>query len=93
MHLRTQVFIYDSFLKLCEPFFKYSYLKPSCFCTGDEKEDADLEMPKVYEPITSFECLMKRLNMFLTQYNETIRGTGMDMVFFQDAMIHLIKVL
>uniref|UniRef100_H2S7P3 Dynein axonemal heavy chain 5 n=1 Tax=Takifugu rubripes TaxID=31033 RepID=H2S7P3_TAKRU len=60
--------------------------------TGEEKEDADLEMPKVYEPIESFESLKERLNMFLTQYNETIRGTGMDMVFFQDAMIHLIKV-
>lgn len=70
-----------------------NYLQPTyCFCTGEEKEDADLEMPKVYEPIESFESLKERLNMFLSQYNETIRGTGMDMVFFQDAMIHLIKV-
>lgn len=49
-------------------------------------------MPKVYEPIESFESLKDRLNMFLCQYNDSIRGNGMDMVFFQDAMIHLIKV-
>lgn len=41
----------------------------------------------------SFESLKDRLNMFLSHYNESIRGTSMDMVFFQDAMIHLIKVL
>lgn len=74
-------------------FFCINIQNQVLFCTGEEKEDADLEMPKVYEPIKSFESLKKRLNMFLTQYNETVRGTGMDMVFFQDAMIHLIKVL
>lgn len=47
----------------------------------------------MYEPIESFEALKDRLNMFLSHYNESIRGTGMDMVFFQDAMIHLVKVL
>lgn len=74
---------------ICFVLFKPNIL----FSVGEEKEDAELEMPKVYEPIESFESLKERLNMFLTQYNETIRGTGMDMVFFQDAMIHLIKVL
>lgn len=63
------------------------------FLTGEEPEDSDFDLPKVYEPIESFESLKERLNMFLSHYNESIRGTAMDMVFFQDAMIHLVKVL
>lgn len=63
------------------------------FLTGEEPEDSDFDLPKVYEPMESFESLKERLNMFLSHYNESIRGTGMDMVFFQDAMIHLVKVL
>uniref|UniRef100_A0A8C2XSQ6 Dynein axonemal heavy chain 5 n=1 Tax=Cyclopterus lumpus TaxID=8103 RepID=A0A8C2XSQ6_CYCLU len=57
-----------------------------------EPEECDFDLPKVYEPMESFESLKERLNMFLSHYNESIRGTGMDMVFFQDAMIHLVKV-
>ncbi|XP_073341886.1 dynein axonemal heavy chain 5 isoform X4 [Pagrus major] len=68
------------------------FLRDAPEATGEEPEDSDFDLPKVYEPMESFESLKERLNMFLSHYNESIRGTGMDMVFFQDAMIHLVKV-
>ncbi|XP_054476942.1 dynein axonemal heavy chain 5 isoform X4 [Anoplopoma fimbria] len=68
------------------------FLRDAPEATGEEPEESDFDLPKVYEPIESFESLKERLNMFLCHYNESIRGTGMDMVFFQDAMIHLVKV-
>ncbi|KAM8826831.1 dynein axonemal heavy chain 5-like [Synchiropus picturatus] len=60
--------------------------------TGEEPDDFDFDAPKVYEPIESFNSLRDRLNMFLFQYNESVRGASMDMVFFEDAMIHLVKL-
>lgn len=70
-----------------------SFYHEMTFLPGEEPEESDFDLPKVYEPIESFESLKERLNMFLFHFNESVRGTGMDMVFFQDAMIHLIKVL
>ncbi|CAD6991963.1 unnamed protein product [Ceratitis capitata] len=60
--------------------------------TGEEGEDADMELPKVYEPVNSHEVLRERLVMFLAQFNEMVRGSGMDLVFFPDAMLHLVKI-
>ena len=45
-----------------------------------------------FAKIPSFEGLEERLKMYLEQYNESIRGAGMDLVFFRDAMIHLMRV-
>uniref|UniRef100_A0A1B0GJY1 Putative dyneins heavy chain n=1 Tax=Lutzomyia longipalpis TaxID=7200 RepID=A0A1B0GJY1_LUTLO len=60
--------------------------------TGEEGEDTDMELPKVYEPVTQYDILRERLIMFLSQFNEMVRGTGMDLVFFPDAMLHLVKI-
>uniref|UniRef100_A0AAR2IQT9 AAA+ ATPase domain-containing protein n=1 Tax=Pygocentrus nattereri TaxID=42514 RepID=A0AAR2IQT9_PYGNA len=68
------------------------FLQDAPEATGEEPEDTDFDMPKVYEPIASFASLRDRLNMFLGLYNESIRGAGMDLVFFTDAMVHLVKV-
>lgn len=60
--------------------------------TGEEGEDADMELPKVYEPVFDYAELRDRLEMFLSQFNEMVRGSGMDLVFFPDAMLHLVKI-
>ncbi len=60
--------------------------------TGEEPEGAVDEAPKVYEQITSYDELAERLKTMQTMYNETVRGASMDLVFFKDAMTHLVKV-
>uniref|UniRef100_A0A5K3EIA0 AAA domain-containing protein n=1 Tax=Mesocestoides corti TaxID=53468 RepID=A0A5K3EIA0_MESCO len=59
--------------------------------TGEEPEDFDFSAPKVYEPVEN-DVLVNRLNNFLTERNENIRAAPLDIVFFKDAVVHLIKV-
>uniref|UniRef100_A0A667YKF5 Dynein, axonemal, heavy chain 5 n=1 Tax=Myripristis murdjan TaxID=586833 RepID=A0A667YKF5_9TELE len=68
------------------------FLREAPEATGDEPEDAELEAPKVYEPIESLASLAERLSVFQQQYNEAARGGAMDLVFFEDAMTHLVRV-
>ncbi|XP_070784429.1 dynein axonemal heavy chain 5 [Enoplosus armatus] len=68
------------------------FLREAPEATGDEPEDTELEAPKVYEPIPSLDALAERLSVFQQQYNEAVRGGAMDLVFFKDAMTHLMRI-
>uniref|UniRef100_A0A803VRN2 Dynein axonemal heavy chain 5 n=1 Tax=Ficedula albicollis TaxID=59894 RepID=A0A803VRN2_FICAL len=72
--------------------FFVDFLRDAPARTDEKPEEANLDIPKIYEPISSFHQLRNRLNKFLQTYNENVRGTGMDLVFFEDAMIHVVKI-
>ncbi|XP_004619390.1 dynein axonemal heavy chain 8 [Sorex araneus] len=74
-----------------EPYF-VDFLRDMPEPTGDEPEDTVFEVPKVYELVPSFDFLAEKLLYYQKQFNEIIRGTFLDLVFFKDAMTHLIKI-
>ena len=55
----------------------------SYISSGEEADDAELETPKIYEEIPSFQDLCERLNMYMQLYNEAVRGAALDLVFFK----------
>ena len=74
-----------------EPYF-VDFLREAPEATGDEPDDADLDAPKVYEQVPDLKALSDKLTSYMEQYNDVIRGAGMDLVFFKDAMVHLVKI-
>ncbi|XP_071095783.1 dynein axonemal heavy chain 8-like [Haliotis cracherodii] len=74
-----------------EPYF-VDFLREEPEPTGEEDDDASLEAPKVYEKIPSYDFLNDKLLQYVMQYNEIVRGGHLDLVFFKDAMVHLVKI-
>ncbi|KAM9553974.1 dynein axonemal heavy chain 8-like [Salvelinus alpinus] len=74
-----------------DPYF-VDFLREALEPTGDEADDVCLDAPKVYELVPSFEFLCEKLIIYQSQYNENVRGASLDLVFFTDAMTHLIKI-
>uniref|UniRef100_A0A1I8M6Y8 AAA+ ATPase domain-containing protein n=1 Tax=Musca domestica TaxID=7370 RepID=A0A1I8M6Y8_MUSDO len=58
----------------------------------EDDEDISLEPPKIYEEIPSMDQVKDRVLWYMGQFNEYVRGFHMDMVFFHDALVHLIIV-
>ena len=41
---------------------------------------------------SSLDAVKERLQMFQEQYNEVVRGAKMDLVFFRDAILHILRI-
>ncbi|XP_072911453.1 dynein axonemal heavy chain 8-like [Hemitrygon akajei] len=74
-----------------EPYF-VDFLRDMPEPTGDEPEDYVFVVPKVYELVPNFEFLTERLQFYQAQHNEGVRSGYLDLVFFKDAMLHLMKI-
>ncbi|TNN84661.1 Dynein heavy chain 5, axonemal [Liparis tanakae] len=74
-----------------EPYF-VDFFRDALEPTGEEDDNACFDAPKVYELVPSFEFLSNKLMMYQTEHNEIIRGSSLDLVFFTDAMTHLVKI-
>ncbi|KAK5607192.1 Dynein heavy chain 8, axonemal [Crenichthys baileyi] len=74
-----------------EPFF-VDFLRDVPEPTGEEEDEACLDAPKVYEMVPDFKFLAEKLKMYQSQHNEVVKGSSLDLVFFKDAMTHLVKV-
>ncbi|XP_037951167.1 dynein heavy chain 8, axonemal [Teleopsis dalmanni] len=58
----------------------------------EDDEEISMDAPKIYEEIPSFDFVKQKVAFYMGQFNEYVRGFHMDLVFFQDALIHLIIV-
>nr|XP_046263890.1 dynein axonemal heavy chain 8-like isoform X2 [Scatophagus argus] len=74
-----------------EPYF-VDFLRDAPEPTGEEDDDACFDAPKIYELVPGFEFLSEKLMMYQSQHNEITRGSSLDLVFFMDAMTHLVKI-
>ncbi|KAG7229074.1 hypothetical protein INR49_013193 [Caranx melampygus] len=74
-----------------EPYF-VDFLRDAPEPTGEEDDDACFDAPKIYELVPSINFLQEKLLMYQAQHNEVVRGSSLDLVFFMDAMTHLVKI-
>lgn len=75
-----------------EETFWVDFLREAPEATGDEPDDFCFDAPKIYEEVPSWELALEKLFSYQELYNESVRGANMDMVFFHDALVHLVII-
>jgi dynein heavy chain len=78
--------------KMPHEVFFVDFLRDAPEPTGEEDADADLDAPKVYEQAHTLDVLKAKMYEYQTLYNETVRGSKMDLVFFKDCIVHIVRV-
>jgi dynein heavy chain len=68
------------------------FLREPPTAVDEDGEEITLAPPKIYEEIPSYEFVKEKLQSYMMLFNEEIRGMSLDMVFFQDAMVHLMII-
>ena len=58
----------------------------------NEEGEIEEEAPKVYEAIKSIPVIKKRIEKFLENYNADSKGKTMNLVLFDDAIRHLLRI-
>ncbi|XP_026320150.1 dynein heavy chain 8, axonemal [Hyposmocoma kahamanoa] len=66
-----------------------NFLREPADPTGDEDEEFSTDAPKVYEEMPPWDVIITFLLKFQDIFNEQVRGSHLDLVFFHDAMVHL----
>lgn len=69
-------------------------LRPLCDIRTLERlspSSEQINIPTFFQ-VPNFEVLSEKLMMYQAQYNDIIRGSSLDLVFFKDAMTHVVKV-
>ena len=80
--------------ELCEaacskPKYMVSFLRDDVY---DEDEILVEEAPKIYEDGVSVEMIRDRAIMFLDKYNEEFPSKRMELVLFEDALKHMLRI-
>ena len=75
--------------KIYELVFHFLSVNRSCPIFDPETCKSDHGMSL---QVPGFEFLSEKLRAYQAQHNESVRGASLDLVFFTDAMTHLVKV-
>merc|ERR1711871_213214 len=75
--------------KCHEPFYMVNFLRPDIY---DDEGVMEAEAPKVYEPGGTLPYVLPEAIAFLEKYNSDFPAKKMELVLFNDALEHLLRI-